>query len=309
MPLPVGSKLRLIGTYASIGADNADGSLDPFELLLLNSNRAITVLERPSWWTVRHAVTVAAALAGALGLAFVWVVLLGRKVETRTEQLKKEIEARQIVEQHRAMEQERTRVARDLHDELGAGLTEVRILGALVKTPGVSPEEKDRYLDQLSESARALVIGLDEIVWAVNPHYDSVGSLATYFALYAQRLLNLAAIACRVQVAESLPEYPLDSKLRHGIFLAFKEALNNVVRHSGATEVRFKIEVAGGQLVISVADNGQGFEPSAGRTPGKDGLVGMCERLRQLGGNCQVNSRPGRGTTVEFHLALNGALP
>jgi signal transduction histidine kinase len=305
--LETGSSLQLTGVYSSANESQGRASLYPFELLL-NNAAGIIVLKQPSWWTVRRAIALAATLAGVLGIAFVWITLLHRKVEERTAQLQEEIEARQVVEQHRAIEQERIRVARDLHDELGAGLTEVGILGALAKNPAVPQEEQKRYLDQLTDSARALVTGLDEIVWAVNPHYDSVGSLATYFSLFAQRFLNLAGIACRLQVAESFPDYPLDSKLRHGIFLAFKEALNNVVRHAGATEAQVKMEVAGNQLVIAIRDNGRGLQ-AAGAASGQDGLAGMRERLRQLGGECRIASEAGQGTTVEFRLGLNGAPP
>src|SRR5208282_2086410 len=139
------------------------------------------------------------------------------------------------------------------------------------------------YLDQLSEAARRLVTGLDEIVWAVNPKYDSVASLASYYALFAQRFLNLAEIACRFDTVEQLPDYPMVSQLRHDIFLAFKEALNNVVRHSGATEVRLRIAVVQDQLMISVTDNGCGFETASGE-PGSDGITGMHERMEKLGG-------------------------
>lgn len=162
-------------------------------------------------------------------------------------------------------------------------------------------------MNQLTESARALVTGLDEIVWAINPHYDSVNSLATYYSLFAQRFLNLAGIACRLEVAESLPEHSLDSKMRHGIFLAFKEALNNIVRHSGATEVEIRIEARGNQLLIRIQDNGRGLE-AAGSVAGEDGLAGMRERLRQLGGECLIRSDAGRGMSVEFSLDLNGVL-
>jgi signal transduction histidine kinase len=159
----------------------------------------------------------------------------------------------------------------------------------------------------LTESASKLVTGLDEIVWAINPQYDSLASLASYYSLFAQRFLNLAGIVCRLQVAESLPERALDSKLRHGIFLAFKEALNNVVRHSGANEVEIKIEFVRDRLAISIRDNGRGLQSS--EAPGNDGLSGMRERLQQLGGECQIESQPGHGTRVEFRLNLNGAPP
>lgn len=306
-PLERGSRLQLTGIYSSVPEDYGDTSLDEFELLL-NSAEGVQVLQRPSWWTVRRAILLAAALAGSLGVALVWITLLRRKVEERTAQLQREIEQRQRVEAHRAMEQERIRVAQDLHDELGAGLTEMGILASLVKNPSVPADQKARCLDQLAEAARSLVTGLDEIVWAVNPHYDSVGSLASYYSLFGQRFLNLAGIACRLQIAERFPRHPLDARIRHGIFLAFKEALNNVVRHSGAKEVRLQIEIAEDQLVIVVADSGRGFDPAA-NGPGKDGLAGMCERLAKLGGTCQIASQPGRGTTVHFRFPLDGVVP
>jgi signal transduction histidine kinase len=173
----------------------------------------------------------------------------------------------------------------------------------LAKNPSLTTELKNLYLDQLSGAARTLVTGLDEIVWAINPKYDSVASLASYYALFAQRFLNLAEIACRFDTVEKLPDFPMVPQLRHGIFLAFKEALNNVVRHSGATEVCLGISVVQDQLMISIADNGCGFEASAGK-PGSDGVTGLHERMEKLGGRCVIKSHAGQGTSVEFSLAL-----
>lgn len=300
----IGTRLQLAGVYVSENPALAGATSYPFEILL-NDTREVKVLQRPAWWTVTRALAVAAVLAGSLAIAFIWIHMLQRKVEQRTKQLQKEIETRQLAEQYRFMEQERIRVARDLHDELGAGLTEVGILGALAKNPAVESGERQQYLAQLTESADTLVTSLDEIVWAINPQYDSLESLAGYYTLFAQRFLNLAGIACRLRVAESITQHPLNSKLRHGIFLAFKEALNNVVRHSGATEVEIKIEHVNDQLAISIRDNGKGL--AANPSLGKDGLSGMSERLRQLGGECRIESNSGRGTLVEFRLNLNGS--
>ena len=300
--LPPGSLVQLIGVYSSAIEDLAHKNPGAFELLVSNETD-ISVLQQPPWWTVRRAITVAATLAGGLGITLIWIILLREKVAERTAQLLKETEERHHVEQHRIMEQERTRVAQDLHDELGVGLTQVGILGSLAKTPSLSTEQKNLYLDQLSGAARTLVTGLDEIVWAINPKYDSVASLASYYALFAQRFLNLAEIPCRFDTVGKLPDFPMVSQLRHGIFLAFKEALNNVVRHSGATEVRLKITVIQDQLIISITDNGCGFETTVG-TPGSDGVTGLYERMEKLGGRCVINSHAGQGTTVELSLAL-----
>ena len=302
-PILPGSRVQLTGVYSSAREDLASDSLDTFELLL-STDANIVVLQQPPWWTVQRAIAVAALLAGGLAVTMIWIFQLRRKVEERTAQLQLEIEERQRVEQHRVMEQERTRVAQDLHDELGVGLTQVGLLGSLAKNPALSAERKNQYLDQLSDSARTLVTGLDEIVWAINPKYDSVSSLASYFALFAQRLLNLAGIACRFDTAENTPDHPLDSRLRHGIFLAFKESLNNVVRHSGATEVRLTIAAARDQLMITITDNGRGFAGNTEVLPGSDGLAGMHQRMEQLGGQCVLKSQLGCGTTVELSLPL-----
>jgi signal transduction histidine kinase len=298
-----GSHLELTGVYAGQGGNRADGrEMSSFELLL-NSGEGIRVLGAPPWWTPHRLLILAGALLGVLGLAAVWITQLHRQVEERTAQLAREIEERQRSEQRQVMAQERSRVAHDLHDELGAGLTEVSMLGALARNSAIPSEKRDGYLEQLTHAARSLVTGLDEIVWAVNPQYDSTASLATYYSLFAQRFLNLAGIACRLQVAQTVAEYPLDSATRHGIFLAFKEALNNIIRHSGASEVRLWIAVNEGELRVTVADNGRGFTLGNG-SPGKHGLAGLHQRMDKLGGACRITSEPGNGTTVELLLPL-----
>ncbi|RYD44557.1 MAG: hypothetical protein EOP83_31225, partial [Verrucomicrobiaceae bacterium] len=296
------SVLKLTGVYISATADRALSSPDPFEMRLTDLD-GIVLVKRGPWWTTRHTAGVVAVLSSCLLLAFFWVTLLRRTVARRSNELASEIEERELVERHRAMEQERSRMAKDLHDELGAGLTEAGILSSLMRNPAVPKEQKDGYLDQLSDLCCTLVTGLDEIVWAVNPRYDSVADLAGYFSLIAQRFLKLAGIDCRLKIDDAITTDPLDSRTRHGIFLAFKEALNNIVRHSGATEVHLTIEVVQGDLVISLADNGCGIQGTSG-LPGSDGLRNMEERIESLGGTCTIESRSGEGTTVRFRISL-----
>lgn len=303
--LAVGSRLQLVGVYASASGNHIETSTDPFSLLLIDGAGAIKVLERPSWWTTKHALILAAVLAGILGMALIWIRLLRQTVELRTAELRKEIQERQRAEQDQAIEQERTRVAQDLHDELGAGLTAVGILGELVKNAATPSEKKAGYLEQITDSAHSLVAALDEIVWAVNPQHDSIASSANYYAYFAQPFLNVAGIACRLEIAESFSEQQMDPRLRHGVFLAFKEALNNVVRHSGATEVTIKILTENKQLIIAIADNGHGVDATPNQSgPSRDGMVGMHDRLRHFGGNCSITSQAGSGTIVEFRIPL-----
>jgi signal transduction histidine kinase len=105
-------------------------------------------------------------------------------------------------------------------------------------------------------------------------------------------------------VAESFPDVSLDSRVRHGVFLAFKEALNNAVRHSGASEVRITMEVVNDWLNITVSDNGKGFAGGFEDQPGHDGLAGIQRRMQEFGGTCEINSQPGEGTQIRFRLPL-----
>ena len=148
-----------------------------------------------------------------------------------------------------------------------------------------------------------MVLALDEIVWAVNPKNDNLGSLASYFCNFAEQFLRPANIACRLDVANELPATPLPSEKRHSLFLAFKEALNNVVRHSGAGVVELGMRVVDERLTIEVADDGRGFAVGADR-PGADGLVNMRTRLQKMGGQFEITSLPGKGTRVKFILPL-----
>ena len=269
----------------------------------LRSAADIVVLQSPPWWTLKKLLWIAGGLGLVALAASGWVMVLRRQVVERTRQLEKQIQERQRAERGREIERERARVAHDLHDDLGAGLTEVNMLSSLVKSSTTTAEEKNRYLDDLTETARRMVTSLDEIVWAVNPRNDTIASLASYFGSYAQRLLELASVPCGLDVAEDLPEHPLDPKFRQEIFLAFKEALTNIVRHAQATQVWLRISVRNEQLVLELADNGQGFDLGE-RKAGDDGLANIKERLKSLGGDCEITSDRQKGTTVRFQAPL-----
>lgn len=269
----------------------------------LRSIKDVKVLQSPSWWTLPRVLQIATGVSIVTLIAFGWVFVLRRQVAERTLQLEAQNKKRERAERQNLIEQERTRVAQDLHDELGATLTEVSMLGTLARTPALPLADRERYLEKLTATSRAVVSTLDEIVWAINPKYDTVESLASYYSLFAQRFLNLAGIHYRLQGTESFPPIRLDSRLRHSAFLAFKEALNNAVRHSGATQVVISLEVVENKLKVSIADNGRGFVLSEYQT-GCDGIVGMKQRMVKLGGHCEINSTPGKGTIVEFLLPL-----
>ncbi len=207
-----------------------------------------------------------------------------------------------LIEHAHAMEEERSRIARDLHDELGSGLTQIGLLGDLVCT-GTRPADGIRELcAKISARARNLAGALDEIVWAVNPSNDNSPALSDYFSRYAQEFLHVASLNCEINV-EPLPEDTLSSGMRHQVFLAFKEALNNIVVHAKASTVKLDIRMHDGELTLRLEDDGCGFDGAAG-TGSPDGLRGMSERLARLGGRLTIESLASRGTLVVFRLPI-----
>jgi signal transduction histidine kinase len=156
----------------------------------------------------------------------------------------------------------------------------------------------------MGDKARQMVMALDEIVWAMNPTHDSLASMISYFSIYAERFLGLANIAWRLEGPFDPDDHVVDSQHRHELFLAFKEALTNIIKHSEATQVRLKIQVEQGRICLTVADNGKGWVKQ-GHKEGMDGLANMRTRLEKLGGRFEANSKTDEGTTVRFELPLN----
>ena len=232
-------------------------------------------------------------LLAVAGLSSVVALAMRRRMRQRMEQL----------ERQHDLERERSRIAQDLHDDLGAGLTEIGLLGGLLQDPNRVPERKQEALDRIVQRCRDLVMALDEIVWAVNPRNDSVNSLSGYLCRYAQNFLEPTSIRCRLEAREAEPDFPLNSEQRHHLFLAFKEALTNVVRHSGATEVQIRISLTDdGWLRIGIDDNGHGLPPTV--SAGADGLENFRRRMAQIGGRCEITDGPGGGVSVRLSLPL-----
>jgi signal transduction histidine kinase len=294
--IPVGSLLELTGTFATQGVGQNAASSE----LLLNSPADIVVLARPPWWTLAKLFVILGALACVLAITVLWISQLRRKVEQRTAELEAQIQERQRVEQQHAMEQERARIAQDLHDELGSSLTEITMLGIRARATATPLETRGKHVEQMSDKARQMVTALDEIVWAMNPTHDSLASMVSYFSLYAERFLGLANIAWRLEGPIKPDDHAVDSRHRHQLFLAFKEALTNIVRHSGATEVRLTIEIERGHIRLTIIDNGRGWAGAS--AAGMDGVNNMRARLEKLGGRFEVTSKAGEGTTVRFEL-------
>ena len=208
-----------------------------------------------------------------------------------------------LLEEKHALEKERTRIAQDIHDELGASLTRIALLTELGQKHREQPEEVTADLGKISTTARDAVRAMDAIVWAVNPRNDSLDHFANYVSQFAEDFFRLTPIRCRLDVPAELPERPLPTEARHQLFLAVKESLNNVVRHSGATEVWLRLCHENAELKLVIEDNGRGL-PVGQPTSGHDGLTNIRSRIERLGGRFEVESELGKGTTLRLRLPL-----
>ncbi|HEV2318670.1 MAG TPA: two-component regulator propeller domain-containing protein, partial [Verrucomicrobiae bacterium] len=213
------------------------------------------------------------------------------------------------LEQQAALQRERTRIAKDIHDDLGANLTQIAFLGELAQQDRGEPDKAVERVEKISATARQAIKSLDEIVWAVNPRNDTLAHLTDYAGQFALDYLRLAGIRCRLDLPEQCPTRDLTTDLRHNLFLAIKEALHNIVKHAHATEVRLQIQCSGDSLDIVIEDNGCGFDPAlahngAAGDPLADGLRNMRQRMTDIGGQFDFQTAAGRGTTVHLRLSL-----
>jgi signal transduction histidine kinase len=246
----------------------------------------------PAWWqTIFFRVTAATLFAALVGAIVLYVS--HRRLKSRLERF----------EQQQALERERARIARDLHDDLGARLTQISLLAEMTCRDSMPPERVRKNSAQLVVRARGLVRELDGILWTVNPKNDSLDKLAAYLCRFSEQFFHLTSISCRFDVAEEIPAHPLTPETRHDLLLAVKEAMNNIVKHSGATEVWLRMRMNDGGFEITIEDNGHGFKASADSD--RNGLQNMRSRIESAGGNFELQSEMGEGTVIRIKLPLN----
>jgi signal transduction histidine kinase/ligand-binding sensor domain-containing protein len=208
-----------------------------------------------------------------------------------------------IVRQETAVEQERIRLARDMHDAIGTNLTQIALLAEVAKD--ADEAEQEEHLDTVARISRDTVAALDELVWEVNPGNDDLQHLLGYVCGYASETLRRFGIACHVERPETIPALPATAGFRRGVLLLVKEAITNVLAHAGASEVKFRVAADGGRLRISISDDGVGLDPA--RAEAGDGLGNMRQRAAELGGRSWLETGTAGGTTVYTDLPLASA--
>lgn len=242
----------------------------------------IRVVVAPFWWE-RRSVRAAGLLALLLATGFGVRAISLRRAAARVAELERE----------QAIERERRRIARDLHDDIGARLTRVAMMA----------ENPSAGSGRLATAARETIQAMDELVWTVNARNDTVEAFVNYAVAYAEEFLHGTNIRLRLRVPPEIDPLYMPADTRRQIFLAYKEALNNAVKHSGASEVHLSITVLGRELHIELRDDGRGFDSEARKRAG-EGLAGMRERVEAAGGRFELQSSAETGTRVHIHALL-----
>jgi signal transduction histidine kinase len=201
------------------------------------------------------------------------------------------------------LQQERARIAREIHDDIGSRMTQLVLYGEVAQSGLPDGSEMQLQLNQICEQARGLLSTMDEILWAVNPRRDTLRDFAAYVCKYAEEFLAPTKIQCLFEVDPEMSAATFVLPLRRSLLLAIKETLHNTVKHSGATELRLQIHWQDQRLRVVVQDNGKGFDPALASAE-RNGLTNMAQRMSELGGNCLVTSQPDNGCRVEFSIPL-----
>jgi ligand-binding sensor domain-containing protein/signal transduction histidine kinase len=209
----------------------------------------------------------------------------------------------QRVELQLSVEQERARIARDIHDGVGANLTEIAWLAEVAEQDAADPAEVRAQARKISGTARQTVQSFDEIVWAVLPENDTLTSLVEYLGRRADELFENTPTRCWFTAPSELPHITVPAEVRHSFYLACKEALHNVTKHSQAKEVRVRVTVQPAALHVEIEDDGCGFDAAANAALG-NGLRNLRKRFTDLGGRFTLETKPGAGTKVSLTIPL-----
>ncbi|HEU5164751.1 MAG TPA: two-component regulator propeller domain-containing protein [Chitinophagaceae bacterium] len=255
---------------------------------IVESSFSFTIL--PPWWLTWWFKSIVALVISGL-------VLLGVRFY-----IKRKLELQRVtLEKKQAIEKERTRIATDMHDDLGAGLSQIKFLSEAIgmkRQKHLSIEEEVSSIRSFSDE---MIDKMGEIVWALNEKNDTLSDLLSYTRSYAVEYLEQNGIKCHVEEPDNIPQLNVSGEFRRNIYLTVKESLHNIVKHAQATRVSIDIEI-GKWLMIKISDNGIGLDNS---TPGEfgNGLISMKNRMKELGGSFEIVSKI--GTEVRMKAPIN----
>lgn len=203
-----------------------------------------------------------------------------------------ELRDRERIQQ--ALDDERRRIARDMHDELGTGLCEIALLSNRLEES--IPQHSDA--GRVASRARELVGSIDETVWMLNPRNDTLENLASYLAHAVAKWLHDTPLRPRFDIECLLGDMPVPTAVRRHLYLACKEIVHNAVKHSGGSELWLRIHTRGTGFLIEINDNGRGMPEI--REASRNGLANLHERMAELGGTIETGSTAAGGARVSL---------
>lgn len=289
----VDAKTRRVAAYGSLApgrytfhviACNADGVWN-------NEGATLTITQRPRFYQTPW-------FFGLICLGVVGIgVGLHRWSSYRLTLRLERLEAKQ------ATERERRRIAKNLHDDLGANLTEIGLFAESIQQKLTMPDAS-ADIAALSERVRNLAGTLDAIVWSANPENDSLDRLATFVCGLFQDLCRMAGVRCRIDQPDALPACALTPDERSNLFLAAREAMTNLAKHAGASEAWLRMRMEGSHFIFTLEDNGRGFDLAVAQAGNRNGLANIRSRVAELKGTVVFESAPGRGTVITIRVPL-----
>ncbi|MCH8568399.1 MAG: histidine kinase [Balneolales bacterium] len=249
----------------------------------------------PFWMTLSFRLLIFFMLISAVG-AVVWIVS-NRKYKARLREL----------EYKMAVDNERLRISRDMHDNLGSRLTQIQLMSRS-KARKKKGEVLEKTLEEISKETEGVIQNVSQIVWALNPENDTLENMVGFMIQYTETFCQRAGIACRINADDEFPNLSVTSDKRHHLIHVVKEAVNNAVKHASCSILKLNLHCKeqnnGLQLLISIEDNGAGFDPELVKSKKRNGLKSIKSRVESIGGEFYIDSSPGYGTRVHISYTV-----
>jgi len=266
-----------------VKASNNDGIWSEEKTLL-------TITVKAPWWLTWWFFILLSILLIGIGYVIVQLIINQRLKEQRI-----------IIEKQKAVEEERTRISKDMHDDIGSGLSKIAIMSELLKTKAMKEEKTDmkKNIDKISSTAGELVDSMSHIVWAMNPQNDNLENLAAYIREYVLDFFDDFNVHCILDFPETIQPVHLTQQARRNIFLVIKESINNIVKYADADEIKISLSVPENIIYLSISDNGKGFDMNSTHRFG-NGLINMKKRMEDIGGKYEIYSEKEKGCRTEI---------
>jgi nitrate/nitrite-specific signal transduction histidine kinase len=202
-----------------------------------------------------------------------------------------------------AMEKVRTRIARDLHDDMGSTLSTINILSTMAKMKVHKDTDKtEEYLEKIGDNSSRMMEAMDDIVWSINPMNDNMQKITARMREFATGVLEAKNMDFTFRVDQQVQELKLDMEGRRDLFLLFKEAVNNLAKYSQCSKAAIDISVHKNKLLMTISDNGIGFDVN--NSDGGNGLINMQKRAQSMKGRLSIESKKQVGTEVKLEVPL-----